>query len=70
MLMWMRLCGWLAVLAPDRLRGARSAAVNVGQPHVEEMKNGHPVLSYEMSSSVEGLELRTVTAWTAVTVSE
>jgi hypothetical protein len=38
----------------------------VQPPHVEEMENGHMVLTYEMSGTIEGTELRMVNSWTCM----
>lgn len=39
---------------------------DVGKPHVEQMPNGHLVLAYEMSGSIEGMGFRSLNAWTAL----
>jgi hypothetical protein len=39
---------------------------NVGKPHLEQMPNGHLVLAYELSGSIEGMAFRSVNAWTAL----
>jgi hypothetical protein len=38
----------------------------VGKPHLEEMPNGHLVLAYEMSGSLDGFAFRSVNVWTAL----
>ena len=39
---------------------------DVGKPHLEEMPNGHLVLAYEMSGSLDGFAFRSVNVWTAL----
>jgi hypothetical protein len=39
---------------------------SVGKPHLEQMPNGHLVLAYEMTGSIEGMAFRSVNAWTAL----
>jgi hypothetical protein len=38
----------------------------VEPPHVEEMQNGHLVLTYELSAAVDGQPVRMVNSWTAL----
>ena len=38
----------------------------VGKPHLEEMPNGHLVLAYEMSGTLDGFAFRSVNVWTAL----
>jgi hypothetical protein len=39
---------------------------SVGKPHFEEMPNGHLVLAYELTGSLEGFAFRSVNVWTAL----